>query len=210
MNVVAVSIGGRTRLSFDGEHLETGIVKSPVQGAAYLTQTGFRGDVQVNRQNHGGPDKAVCVYCSDHYHVWNDESDESFGPGLFGENLTITGMHETDVRIGDVFAVGEVEVQVSQPRQPCHKLSKKVGDLSFSDRVIKTGMTGFYFRVLKEGLVQAGDPVTVVSSNEDACSVAYANGVMYDKLDGDEGLEKLLSDPLLADAWKKPLESRRR
>jgi len=80
----------------------------------------------------------------------------TFGPGFFGENLSVTELPEDEVGIGDVFSVGETEVQVSQPRQPCHKLSKKIGDLSFFDHVIKSGWTGFYFRVLREGHIQTG------------------------------------------------------
>jgi MOSC domain-containing protein YiiM len=209
LKVISVNIGGAGRLSFDGAHLQTGIFKSSVEGPAFLTQTGFRGDVQVDRKNHGGPDKAVCVYCADHFDEWEDVVGYRLPPGAFGENLTVTGMDEKTVRIGDVYSVGECELQVSQPRQPCQKLAKKVGDLEFSNRVIALGLTGFYFRVLKEGRVAQGDAITIESTNEDACSIAYANGVLYDRLEGASGIERLLAEPALSSSWRQVLSARR-
>ena len=201
MNVASVNIGGRSRLSHGGESVASGIFKSPTTHA-FLTKTGFRGDVQVDRKNHGGVDKAVCVYSGDHFLFWETSAGHLFGPGAFGENLTVTGLAEDDVRIGDVYSVGETQLQVSQPRQPCHKLSKKVGDPAFAGEVIKTGLTGFYFRVLVEGTVGPGDAITRISSEASSCTIRFANDVMYRNRDGAEDIEKLLSEPFLSDAWK--------
>jgi MOSC domain-containing protein YiiM len=207
VNVVSVNIGGRSRLSLGGESVASGIFKSPTT-QAYLTRTGFRGDVQVDIKNHGGVDKAVCVYSGDHFLFWKASAGQLFGPGAFGENLTVTGLVEDDVRIGDVYSVGETQLQVSQPRQPCHKLSKKVGDPAFAGEVIKTGLTGFYFRVLVEGIVGPGDVITRISSEASSCTIRFANDVMYRNREGAEDIEKLLSEPFLSDAWKGMLSLR--
>ena len=209
MKIVSVNAAGSSRLSFGGDHLHTGIFKSPMAGPVTLTTTGIRGDVQVDRKNHGGPDKAICVYSADHYDRWSSETGMQFCPGMFGENLTVDGMREDDVQIGDRYAVGEAEVEVSQPRQPCHKLAKKVGDLRFLDRVIELGLTGFYLRVLKEGRVEATDAIALISRPEGSCSISYANGVMYNRVGGADGLNRLLSVPSLADAWRRSLSARR-
>jgi MOSC domain-containing protein YiiM len=209
VTVVSVNVGGRSRLSCGGESVESGIFKSAVP-QAYLTKTGFRGDVQVDREKHGGVDKAVCVYSSDNFEFWQVNAGCSFAPGAFGENLTIAGFVEDDVRIGDVFAVGGTQLQVSQPRQPCHKLSKKIGDPGFAATVIKSGLTGFYFRVLAEGIIQPGDVIRLMSSEASSSTICYANDVMYGRLDGSEHLERLLSEPFLSDAWKHTLSARRR
>ncbi|MEE2754187.1 MAG: MOSC domain-containing protein [Candidatus Latescibacterota bacterium] len=208
MKVVSVNIGAESSLNHEGESLQTGIFKTPIEGPLFLTKTGFRGDVQVDRKNHGGPDKAVCVYCADHFPVWEEQTGSVFDPGIFGENLTVSGLTENTVGIGDVFLVGEALVQVSQPRQPCHKLSKKLGDLSFANRLIESGFTGFYFRILEAGFVGAGDEIAVVSECELSCSVKYANDVMYHRRDGSVGLDRLLSQDFLSKAWKHTLLAR--
>jgi MOSC domain-containing protein YiiM len=140
--------------------------------------------------------------------VWEEQTGSVFDPGIFGENLTVTGLTEDTVGIGDVFSIGEAVVQVSQPRQPCHKLSKKLGDLSFANHVIESGFTGFYFRILEAGLVGAGDEIAVVSEHEPTCSVKYANDVMYHRRDGSAGLDRLLSEDFLSKAWKYTLSAR--
>ena len=210
MRVLSVNIGSNTRLSFAGEHVRTGIFKSPVESRVYLTRTGPRGDVQVDRKNHGGEDKAVCVYCADHYAFWEEETGMHFPVGTFGENLTVSRMLESDTRIGDIYAIGRTRLQVSQPRQPCHKLGKKIGDPTFSARVIELGLTGFYLRVLDEGDVGTDDPIQILSRDEATCTIEYANRVMYDRLEGEDGLQRLLSNTFLSDSWRQVLSSRSR
>ncbi len=210
MKVLSVNVGSVTQLTFDGETVETAIFKSSLSDPCVLTPTGFQGDVQVDRKNHGGVDKAVCVYNADHYSMWEAETGKRFAAGMFGENLTVTGLYEASVRIGSVYSVGNTELQVSQPRQPCHKLARKVGDLSFSGAVIKSGLTGFYFRVLQEGSIDAEDPIEIVSEDESAPTIEYANQVMYDRRDGADGLERLLDEDALSDSWRQMLSARLR
>ena len=103
-------------------------------------------DVQVDREHRGGSVKAVCAYCADHFPIWEKQTGTTFCPGIFGENLSVTELPEDAVHIGDVFSIGEAAVQVSQPRQPCHKLSKKLKDLTFENRVIESGFTVLFPR----------------------------------------------------------------
>ncbi len=210
MKVRSVNIGFASRLSLDGDYVQTGIFKSPVKKSAFLTQSGFRGDIQVDRKNHGGPDKAVCVYCADHFEIWTQETGSALSDGAFGENLSVEGMPEWDVLIGDVYRVGRVRVQVSQPRQPCHKLSKKMGDPDFANRVIALGLTGFYFRVIDKGVVRSGDAIELESRDDHGPSIAYSNGVLYDRLDAEAGLDRVLASDALSDSWRKTLTARKR
>ncbi|MGH2369464.1 MAG: MOSC domain-containing protein, partial [Chloroflexota bacterium] len=136
----------------------SGIFKQPVAGPVRLGWTNLELDAQADLSVHGGPDKAVCVYAADHYAYWRTNLRRADLPyGAFGENFTVAGMDETEVCIGDVFAVGQAQVQVSQPRQPCWKLARRWRVRDLAARVERMGYTGWYFRVLAEGIVAAGD-----------------------------------------------------
>ena len=140
----------------------SGIDKQPVKGARMMRALGFEGDRQANLAVHGGPYKAVYVYPHEHYADWAAElSREAGAPGWFGENLTTTGLLETTVRIGDALRVGGALVEVTQPRTPCFKLTAKMRVHGFERMFHRSGRSGWYVAVLEEGLVQAGDAVTL-------------------------------------------------
>lgn len=144
-----------------------------------LRALGFDGDGQADRVNHGGTDKAVCVYPFDHYAHWEKALGRGMEPGAFSENLTVLGAVEAGVCIGDVFGVGEAVLQVSQPRTPCGKLAGKNGQRLLTRWVGQTGFTGFYMRVLSEGLVSGGDAFELVEGHPDRISVADVNDVFF-------------------------------
>ena len=124
-----------------------------------VTPTGIEGDGQADLVNHGGVDKAICVYPLAHYPHWQEMIGRELSPAAFGENFTVDGLTEADVCIGDTWRVGEdVLVQVSQPRQPCWKLARRWQRKTLALEVQESGKTGWYFRVLEEGTVQAGMP----------------------------------------------------
>lgn len=189
----------------------TGSFKEPVTGPRWLGTINLAGDGQADRQHHGGPEKAVCVYPSVHYPIWRVELDRPEFPfGAFGENWTIAGVSETDVCIGDTFAVGGARVQVSQPRQPCWKLSRRWRIKDLAARVQATGRTGWYCRVLTEGLVAAGAPLALLSRPYPEWTVARANAVMHEGRRDRAAAAALAACPLLAANWRETLDRRAR
>lgn len=191
----------------------TGFFKSPVTTPVRLNRTNLAGDGQADLRNHGGPDKAVNVYPSEHYSWWEAElaselDKEPLPPAAFGENFTTAGLLEGDVCIGDVFEVGEARVQVSQPRQPCWKLARCREIRGLALRVQQTGRTGWYFRVLQEGEVEAGCPLILVDRPHGEWTVAAANAVMHERLTDFEAARALAACPALSTSWRENLARR--
>jgi MOSC domain-containing protein YiiM len=172
--------------------VRTGGAKRPVPNAL-LRSCGFDGDGQADLVNHGGVDKAVCVYPFDHYAHWERVFGHGLEPGAFSENLTVSGAVETGICIGDVFRVGEAVLQVSQPRTPCSKLAGKNGQRLLPKWVGQTGYTGFYMRVLSEGPVSAGDAFERIENHPDLIAVAEVNDVIYER-SADIGLIERLAN----------------
>ncbi|MDR9853453.1 MOSC domain-containing protein [Paenibacillus sp. VCA1] len=170
--IVSVNVGKPVTVEYLGKPLTTGIYKRPVQGEVFVGRTQMDGDGQADTVNHGGPDKAVCVYPYEHYAYWEQELDKKLDYSAFGENLTVTGLLETGVCIGDVFEMGEVVVQVSQPRFPCFKLSSKHAVKDFPARVLDTGFSGFYLRILEEGRLSKDSRIVKRSSHPMRVTVA--------------------------------------
>ncbi|MDG3007926.1 MOSC domain-containing protein [Paludisphaera mucosa] len=187
----------------------SGFWKEPAVGPVALRSTNLDGDGQADLENHGGVDKAVCCYPAAHYPDWRRElglPDMAFG--AFGENFTIAGLAEGDVCIGDVFRVGEAVVQVSQPRQPCWKLARRWKIKTLTLLVQDSGRTGWYFRVVTEGLVAAGSPLVLVERPHPDWSIARANTIMHhDKADR-AGAADLAALPALSASWKATLGNR--
>ncbi|MCX6593718.1 MAG: MOSC domain-containing protein [Acidobacteria bacterium] len=163
----------------DLETWTTGIYKTPVEGPVWLGTFNLAGDEQADLRVHGGRDKAVMVYPGAHYEKWNAEIGLGLGPGAVGENFTVAGLDEETVHLGDQYEIGEAKVEVSQPRQPCWKLAQKWNRPDLPKRVVQTGRTGWYFRVLQEGEVAAGDQLKLLHRDADAPSIAQMNRRMY-------------------------------
>ena len=178
MRIVSVNIGCPTEQTYFNKKVMTGGFKHSVP-QALLRLENFEGDSQVDLKNHGGEDKAVCVYSFDHYVYWQRQLGCSLDYGAFSENLTVEGLRESDVCIGDIVRVGEALTQISQPRQPCSKLAGKFGRRDLPDRIHQTSFSGFYLRVLSEGAVKQGDTFDIVTRHPDGVSVEFANQVMY-------------------------------
>lgn len=135
----------------------SGIFKAPVQGPVWLGRTHLAGDGQADRRVHGGPEQAVLAYAAQHYPLWRAELGiPEMDYGAFGENFTIDGLDEETVCLGDIYRIGAARVQVSQPRYPCWKLARRWHRNDLVARVLRTGRSGWYFRVLEEGWVEAG------------------------------------------------------
>lgn len=160
----------------------SGIFKAPVEGPVWLGTLNLKGDGQADLTVHGGPDKAVLACSADHYHFWREEfPDIDWQPGAFGENFTIAGLTEDDVCISDIYSIGEAIIQVSQPRQPCWKLAAKLERPTLPKWVIKTGFSGWYFRVLQEGIVAAGQTLQLVERTIPDNTIAAVNRYLYEQ-----------------------------
>lgn len=170
--IVSVNTGKPITVEYLGKPLTTGIYKHPVQGEVFVGRTQMDGDGQADLKHHGGADKAVCVYPYEHYAYWEDQLDKKLDYSAFGENLTVTGLLETEVCIGDTFEIGEVVVQVSQPRFPCFKISSKHAVKDFPARVLDTGFSGFYLRILQEGRLSNESVIVKRSSHPMQVTVA--------------------------------------
>ncbi|QFZ24654.1 MOSC domain-containing protein [Saccharothrix syringae] len=154
--VLVVSTGTVRPLPWHGRTVASGIAKTPVRGPVEVTRLGLAGDEQGDREHHGGPDKAVLVHPGEHYREWARQLGDLTAPA-FGENLTTEGVLEDDVVLGAVYAVGTTVLEVTQPRRPCFKLAAHHGVEDMAVRTQRTGRTGFYCRVLRPGLLAAGD-----------------------------------------------------
>ena len=187
----------------------TGMYKEPRTGPEWLGYEGFRSDEQADPRYHGGVDKAVCAYPSEHYGHWRSIGEMSeASAGAFGENLTLAGLLEEQACIGDIYSAGEAMLQVSQPRQPCWKLARRwrVKDLAL--QVERTGRTGFYFRVLRHGQVQAGDRLSLIDRPHPEWTIARCNLLMHHEKGKIEDTRELSSCPELSGSWKDSLWAR--
>jgi MOSC domain-containing protein YiiM len=180
MKIISLNVGLPSAQRYEGRKVITGGTKKPVPRAV-LRFENFDGDRQADRVNHGGFEKAVCVYPFDHYPYWSRQLGRDLKPGAFSENLTVLGAIETEVCVGDVFQIGEATVQISQPRMPCNKLAGKNGSQMLPKLIANVGYTGFYMRVLSEGLVTAGDSFDLVRAHPERITIADVNSIIYGK-----------------------------
>ncbi|MFS0783715.1 MOSC domain-containing protein [Bacillus sp. 1P06AnD] len=206
--MVSINIGKPLLFEYDGKAIETGIFKKPAEGPVFLGTLKFDGDGQADLKHHGGADKAVCAYCYDHYPYWEKELQQKLELGAFGENLTVQGIQEKDVHIGDIFELGEALVQITQPRQPCHKIAKRYDRKDLALSVQNTGYTGFYLRVLKEGFASSKDELILAKKHPEAVTVEFANRLMHHDKDNQAGLERILSIEELSSSWRETFTKR--
>jgi MOSC domain-containing protein YiiM len=202
MQLLSLNTGKPITVNHQGKQVETGIFKNPVNHPLHLSITQLEGDGQADLINHGGADKAVCAYCAEHYPYWEEKLQRKLPYGAFGENFTIAGLLESTIHIGDVYEIGTAIVQVSQPRQPCFKLALKHQVTDLVLQVQETGYTGYYFRVLKEGLVASGQTFRLQTNHPLAITVAETNRLKYaDKFDI-AAIRRLISVNELSESWR--------
>jgi MOSC domain-containing protein YiiM len=187
----------------------TGIFKTTVEGPVHVTTVGIDGDAQADLTVHGGPDKALCAYSASHYPAWRAElALPGFVHGAFGENLTIGGLAEGDICIGDTWLAGDVVLQVTQPRQPCWKLSQKWRVRTLTAQVLESGRTGWYFRVLRVGDLAAGMPLTLDARPHAEWTITAANAVMHHRKEDVAAAKALAALPELSQSWRATLTRR--
>ncbi len=210
MMLLSVNVSLPQTVMHQGELVTTGIFKKPVSGCVTLRRLNLDGDEQADRQAHGGADMAVYAYPVEHYGYWQEElARPAFAYGQFGENFTVEGLTEEIVRVGDVLAVGEALLQVTQPRIPCYKLAMRMqAGSDFPKRFLKSGCVGFYLRVLQEGEVGAGDAIALAERAGDSVTIAEFLQIYASKSRDPTALSRVLGARDLGDAWRRYFEER--
>lgn len=208
--LISVNTGKVRTLENYAKPATSAIIKQPTKETLYLSHTNLAGDEQADLVFHGGREKAVCVYSFEHYPYWEKELRIKMPLGAFGENLTLQGLTEEVVCIGDTFEWGDAVVQVSQPRRPCYKISARYNIPELTLKVVNTGYTGFYLRVLEEGKVSVNEPLTLKKRHGAGVTVDFVNQITHHDKDNTAGIRMLLELDVLADSWRESLAKRHR
>lgn len=209
--LVVAALRGRIQ-TFHGPDQFSAINKQTVTGAVSITTTGVDSDQQADLRVHGGQDKAVHHYAQEHYVYWRQALGEVAAqvlaaPGAFGENIASTGLTEADVCIGDQVQIGSCILEVSQSRQPCWKLNLRFSTPDMSLRVQETGKTGWYYRVLQNGYIQAGDAIGLLCRPYPQWNLMRVNRLLFASVVESEELREFARLPLTP-SWRKLVERR--
>lgn len=203
MKIISLNVGLPRDVTSRGKIVTTGIFKEPVNGPVMMRRLNLDGDRQADLTVHGGVTKAVYAYPSEHYAFWRAELPDMDLPfGMFGENLTTEGLLEDAVYIGDRFQIGETEVMVTEPRMPCYKLGIKFGRNDIIKRFLISRRTGFYFAVMREGMVTAGDSLELIGHEQREISVADITRLYGFDKDDAKGLRRAVEVEALPESWK--------
>jgi len=203
MQVISVNVGQPREVIWKSRTVMTGIFKEPVAGRIAVRRLNLEGDRQADLTVHGGPDKAIYAYPAEYYQYWKEQFPRMELPwGMFGENLTIRGLSEETVSIGDRFQVGSAQLVVKQPRVPCYKLGLKFGRDDILKRFLQSGLTGFYFAVLKEGEVAAGDLISLLQRDEGQVKVADITRLYHQDRHNLDLLRRVLAVESLPEVWR--------
>lgn len=205
MKILSVNVGLLRQIRYDSQMVTTSIFKTPVHRRVKVSKLNLEGDGQADLSVHGGPNKAVYAYSSEHYDYWRrDFPDKELLWGMFGENLTTEGLTEDNVHVGDRFRIGTTVLMVTQPRLPCYKLGMRFGHADMPERFLATGHTGFYFAVVEEGEIGAGDIVKPTEKDPNQISIATILRLYIDKDHQDARLlERILQIEALPSSWRK-------
>src|ERR1700723_510799 len=206
--LLSVNVGLPRDVSWQGRTVHTGIWKAPVKGPCMVRRLNIDGDGQGDLAGHGGERRAVFVYQMDSYRYWQNHLGRSdFTYGQFGENFTVDGLSDREVCIGDRYRIGGALFEVTQPRVTCYRLGIRMNEPEMAALVVKHGRPGFYFRVLEEGEVEAGDEITRVVSGPERMSVAEIDALLYMPGHSRRQLERALRIPTLSAGWRASLEA---
>jgi MOSC domain-containing protein YiiM len=209
VKIISVNVGLPRLVLRDGEPVSTGIFKEPLTHRVMMRTLNLDGDRQSDLSVHGGPEKAIYVYPSEHYEFWKHELPDMDLPwGVFGENFTTTGLLDTEVNIGDKFRIGMAEVMVTQPRMPCYKLGIRFGRADIIKRFLASERTGFYLSVLKEGEVGAGDELELIERNAAGVRVVDVTRLYSSDKDNVDVLRRLIALEDLPESWREYLQKR--
>src|SRR5881392_3134369 len=203
MKILSLNVSLPREVTWQGKLVTTGIFKEPVNGPVMVRTLNLDRDQQADLTVHGGANKAVYAYPSEHYRYWRTELPGVDLPwGMFGENFTTEGLFEETVYIGDRFRIGETEVIVTEPRMPCYKLGIKFGRADIIKRFLASRRTGFYFAVAREGMVSPGNAVELIGREQQEISVADITRLYAFEKDDLETLRRATEVKALPENWK--------
>jgi MOSC domain-containing protein YiiM/ferredoxin-NADP reductase len=206
--LLSVNVGLPRDVAWQGKIVNTGIWKTPVSGPRMVRRLNVDGDGQGDLAGHGGERRAVFVYQIDSYRYWQQQlSRNDFVYGQFGENFTVEGLSDAEVCIGDRYRIGDALFEVTQPRVTCYRLGIRMDEPDMAALVVKHGRPGFYFRVLEEGEVKAGDEVMQVASGPEGMTVFEINALLYMPGHPRDRLERALRIPALSAGWRSSFEA---
>ena len=214
MKLISINVGRPRIVLWKGTQVSTAIFKSPVEGAIDVKQLNLCGDRQADLSVHGGPYKAVYAYPSEHYPYWRQQlPNPDLAWGAFGENLTTEGLFEDSLYIGDQLRVGTALLQVTQPRIPCYKITIRFDRDDMIKRFIKSNTSGFYFSVIEEGQLAAGDKIEIAHRDPAKVSVADINHLYYGTArhgatNAHDLLTRAVNLETLPESWREHLRQR--
>lgn len=208
MKLVSLNVGRPQQVEWAGKLVRTGFFKEAVSGKRQVSFLNIDGDEQADLRVHGGVNKAVYAYDLSHYHHWQEILQRDHWPyGLFGENLTTEGLLDTQARIGDVYRIGSVKLQVVQPRFPCTKLNVRFGLADMMERFMNEKRAGIYFRVLKEGSLQAGDDIQLTELSSYKVTIQDYVESYFSGGEDKELVNAILSIPFLPEGQRRAFQS---
>lgn len=194
MKIKSTNIAEPITIIWNGKKEITGIYKTPTKSPIFLGKHDVKGDEVTDRKHHGGEFKACYLFSEDHYNYWrNLYPNLDWNWGMFGENLTVNGLDETKINIGDIYKVGKALIQITQPREPCYKLGIKFGNQKAVKQFIEHGFPGTYARILNEGFVKTGDLFKLVKKAENSISITQFYNLLFSK-EKDKNLIRLILD----------------
>lgn len=195
MKVISTNIGKPVTFKWNGKEEETGIFKYPTSNPLYLTKKDVKNDTIINRVNHGGVNKACYLFSKDYYDYWKKlYPNHEWDWGMFGENLTIEGLDESVMRVGNIYKLGEALVQVSQPREPCYKLGIRFDTQQILKQFVDHNHPGTYVKILEEGHVNIGDNLELVKESDNPLTVQQFYELMFIKKKPKETLELFMTN----------------
>src|SRR5271163_3846590 len=206
--LLSVNVGRPREIAWLGKMVYTSVWKEPAQGRRLVGRLNVEGDAQGDLHGHGGEHRAAFVYQMDSYHYWERELKRSdFTFGQFGENFTVEGLPDREVCIGDRYRIGGALFEVTQPRVTCYRVGIRMNEPQMAALLVARGRPGFYFRVLEEGEVGAGDEITLVASGPERMSVFEINALLYMPGHPHNQLERALRIPALSAGWRGSFEA---
>jgi MOSC domain-containing protein YiiM len=208
MKLLSINVALPKEITYRGRTIWTGIFKEPVEGRRRVEHLNLEGDRQADLRVHGGRDKALYVYDRANARHWEGRLGRAMPPGQFGENLTVEGMAETQISIGDRFSIGSAVVEVSEPRAPCFKLGIKMGDPTLLKPFLESGRTGFYLRVIQEGEIGAGDGITLIGRDPDRVTVLEATRLLFSPSPDPSAARRALRIQSLSDRLRRAFAER--